>query len=177
MPKNIESDELVYRGRVIEVHKVRLRMANGQPIDRDLIHYNGSVVVLPVLDDGRIVMIRNYRFVLAEHLWELTAGNLEKGEDPLAAAGRELTEETGYTAGKMEYLGKFVAAPGTSDEWLYAYLATQLEPGAQQLEPYEEIEVSTLTEDEVREGIVSGKIHDAKTIAALSLYWLNKKTM
>jgi ADP-ribose pyrophosphatase len=86
-------------------------------------------------------------------------------------------EETGYRAGKLVKLGQFLAAPGTSDELLHAYLATELEPGPQALEPYEEIAVEVRTQSQVRQMVLSGEIHDAKTIATLGLYWLGQSWM
>lgn len=176
MSDRIEQRELVYEGAVTRGYLVRVRMPDGCLVRRDLIHFSGAVVVLPVLDDGSIVLISNYRFAVDEVLWELPAGGLAEGEDPAAAAARELAEETGYAAGKIEKLGQFYSCPGATDENLHAYLATDLAGGEQNLELYEEISVEVCTEHAVRRMIVDGTIHDAKTIATLSLYWLSKET-
>lgn len=172
MDRRFEKDELVYKGRVLDVHRVTLRARDGNPIERDLVHYNGAAVILPVLADGRIVLIRNYRYAVGESIYELPAGNLDGAEEPRDCAARELIEETGYHAGTIERLGSFLAAPGSSDEMLHAFLATDLREGPQQLERYEEIEVEVVTPSRVRQMVLSGEIHDAKTIAALGLYWL-----
>ena len=172
--ERFEYQQLIFDGRIAKGYTVGLRMPDGSVVRRDYIHYDGAAVVLPVLDDGRLVMIRNYRFAVDEHLYELPAGMLEEGEDPLDCASRELTEETGYTAGRIEKLGQFFTGPGTTDELMHAYLATGLADGRQNLEEHEQITVEILTEEQVREMIASGAIHDGKTIATLALYWLSK---
>lgn len=174
MSDRFDYDELVYDGRIAKVHKVGLRMPDGKVVQRDLIRYPGAAVVLPILDDGSIVMIRNYRFAVDEELLELPAGLLERSEDPAVCATRELTEETGYRAGKVAKLGWFYPGPGTNDEVMHSFLATDLSPGKQDLEAYEEITVDVFDEAEVRQMVADGRIHDGKTIATLALYWLEK---
>jgi len=174
MNDRFEYDELVYDGAVAKVHKVGLRMGDGHVVPRDLIRYNGAAVVLPVLADGSIVLIQNYRFAVEERLWELPAGMLEEGEDPRLCAARELTEETGYSAGRIEKLGEFFTGPGTSDERMHSFLARDLTDGRQDLERYEEITVSVVPEARVRQMVRSGEIHDGKTLATLALYWLRE---
>ena len=166
------TDELVYKGRVAEVHKVGVRMPDGRVMPRDFIHYGGAVVILPVLGDGSIALIRNYRFAVEETLWELPAGMLEAGEDPAVGAARELAEETGYVAGRLVELGRFLTGPGTCDERMHAYLATDLTAGPQDLEVYEQIDLAVRPASEVLAMVRDGRIHDAKSIAALALYWL-----
>jgi ADP-ribose pyrophosphatase len=174
--KRFERDELVFDGIIAKVHKVHLAMGDGQLVQRDYIHYPGAAIVLPVLADGSIALIRNWRFAVQEQLCELPAGVLEEGEAPAACAARELTEETGYTAGKLEKLGGFYTGPGTSDEFIHAYLATELTDGRQALEHYEEITVEVRRDDQVRRMVTDGTIRDAKTISALALYWLRSKS-
>jgi len=149
-------------------------MPDGKIVDRDFVHHSGAVVVLPVLADGSIVMIRNYRFAVGETLWELPAGLLETGENQADCAGRELIEETGFKAGKIEKLGQFYTCPGIADENMHAFLATDLMPGEQDLETYEQITVEILSEQKVRDMLLDGTIHDGKTIATLGLYWLKR---
>ena len=166
--------ELAFDGKTVTGYFVKVRMDDGRVVERDYFHYTGSAVIVPVLDDGRILLIRNTRFAVDEDLIEVPAGRLDPGEDGATAAGRELTEETGYIAGKLERLGAFYSAPGNADENLHTFLATELSRGEQKLETYEKIALLPLTPDEVRAMIRSGEIHDAKTIAALALYWLRE---
>jgi ADP-ribose pyrophosphatase len=172
--KRFEYDELVFKGRVAEVHRVGVKMPDGRVVQRDYLIYNGAAVILPILDDGSIVLIRNWRFAVEEMLYELPAGMLEPGEDPAVGAARELTEETGYTAGRLEKLGEFFTGPGTCNERMHAYLATGLTPGKQRLESYEQIEVEVVSDAQARAMVADGRIHDGKTIAALGLWWLRK---
>jgi len=174
MSGKFEYDELVFDGLIAKAHKVGLRMDDGRVVQRDLIRYPGAAVVLPVLDDGAIVLIRNYRFAVHERLYELPAGILDAGEGPADCASRELKEETGYAAGRIEKLGAFFAGPGTTDEKMHAYLARELTAGPQNLERYERITVDVRPDGDVRRMVADGTIHDAKTIATLALYWLGE---
>ncbi len=175
MTKRFEYEELKCKGRIFECYDVGVRMPDGRVVDRQYLHYNGAVVVLPVLADGSIVMIRNMRFAVQEELLELPAGMLEDGEDPAACAARELAEETGHVAAHVEKLGQFYTGPGTADEVMYSYLATGLTDGRQDLETYEQITVHLYRDDEVRRMVLDGTIHDGKTIATLNYYWLGKE--
>lgn len=177
MNAKIERRELVYVGRVAKGYKVDLRMDDGLVVQRDLFCFGGAAVILPVMDDGSIVMIRNYRYAVDENLLELPAGMLEPGEDPMAGARRELAEETGCTAGAMEKLGAYFTGPGSTDEKMHAYLATGLTRGQQNLETYERITVEIYPDNQVRRMVADGTIHDGKTIAALGLYWLRKASV
>lgn len=168
----IQKRTLVYDGAVAKVYRIDLKMPDGQTIARDLIHYIGAAVILPILADGSIVFIRNYRFAVNEHVLELPAGMIDPGESPQICAERELTEETGYSAGKLEKLGAFCTAPGSSDEIIHAFLATDLKAGSQALEGYEQIDVEIVPGGRVKQMVADGTIHDAKTISALTLCWL-----
>ncbi len=166
------SHELIFDGKVAKGYAVEVRMDDGRVVRRDYFHYGGAAVILPVLADGSIVLISNYRFAVDEHLLELPAGMLDANEEPADCAARELTEETGYSAGRVEKLGAFYSGPGTTDENMHAFLATELTAGDQNLEMYERITVEVYSQGQVRRMVADGEIHDAKTIAALGLYWL-----
>ena len=172
--QRFEYDEIVFKGRVAEVHKVGVRMPDGRVVQRDWIRYNGAAVILPILDGGFIVLIRNYRFAVEETLYELPAGMLDAGEDPAVGAARELAEETGYAAGRLEKLGQYYTGPGTCNELMHAFVATGLSAGQQRLEAYEQIEAESVSDADIRAMVADGRIHDAKTIATLSLWWLRK---
>ena len=172
MKDRFEYSKLVFDGVVAKGYEVGVRMDDGKVVRRDYLHYDGAAVILPVRDDGSIVMIRNYRFAVDENLLELPAGMLADGEPPEVCAARELTEETGYKAQKVEKLGQFYTGPGTSNQILHSFLATGLTEGAQNLEEYERITVESFSQAQIRRMIAGGEIHDAKTISTLSLYWL-----
>jgi ADP-ribose pyrophosphatase len=175
MTRSFEYDHLVFDGIIAKAHRVGLRMGDGKVVPRDYIHYPGAAIVLPLLADGKIAFIRNYRFAVDENLYELPAGCLEEGEDPAVCAARELTEETGYSARSLRPLGGFYTGPGVSDEYIHAFLATDLTEGNQDLERYEQITVELLGEAQVRAMVDRGDIRDAKTISTLALYWLSKE--
>ncbi|OQB83949.1 MAG: ADP-ribose pyrophosphatase [Planctomycetes bacterium ADurb.Bin126] len=166
--------EKLYRGAVLELRRVSFRGRDGGTITKDMIHHRGAAVILPVLGDGRMVLIRCYRYAMDDFLYELPAGTLEEGEDPARCAARELAEETGYQARRLELLGRLAASPGTSDEVLHTYLADDLTAGPQDLERDEDIRVEPLTQEQVRQMLLDGTIRDAKTAAAIGLYWLRK---
>ncbi len=168
----------VYEGPRFDIDRFELSGRDGRAIQRDAIITPDAVVVLPLLDgddtpkaDRRVVMIRNERFAVGEHLWELCAGTLEEGERPDTCAGRELIEETGYEAGRIEPLLSFYSCPGICTERMYAFRATGLTHVGQQLDPNERIEVEVMTLGRAIEMVRGGEIHDAKTIATLLHYW------
>jgi ADP-ribose pyrophosphatase len=145
---------------------------NGKDIVRDVVEHPGAAVILPLLDDGRVIMIRNVRRTVGKVLWELPAGTLEAGEAPAACAAREVEEETGYRAGSMAPLTEFFASPGVLNERMYGFLATDLVQTAQALDTDEEIQVFPIPQWQVRDMLKDGHIEDAKTITLL-LYWMH----
>ena len=177
MYDKLEHDELIHESFLFQVHRLKFRTSEGKSVLRDLVKHNGAALILPVLTDGSIVMIRNYRYAFEQYLWELPCGTLEDGEDPAICAARELTEETGYTAGRMEKLGSYCSCPGYSDEVIHAFLATDLNSGPQALDDHEDITVEIMPDQKVQRMVADNQITDGKTIAALSLYWLRKQTV
>lgn len=162
-----QRSETVFQGVKFAVERRRIPARDGGTAIREVVVHPGAVVVLPILADGRIVMIRNRRFAVDETLWELCAGTLEPNEAPVVTAGRELIEETGFEAGRIEPLTVFYTSPGICTERMYAYVATELEGVGQRLEDTEEIEVVALPWDTVLGMMESGEIRDGKTIATL----------
>jgi ADP-ribose pyrophosphatase len=126
--------------------------------------------VLPMLDDKNIILIRTKRYATGQLLIELPAGTLEKNENPMNCAGRELLEETGYLAGRIQPIGTFYTSPGILSERMYAFVATNLEKRESALEEGEEIEVFKATLEEAIGMIKTGQIADGKTIATLLMY-------
>ena len=164
------SREIVHIGRRIRVAVDTLTTATGQTIRRDLILHPGAVVILPVLDAGHVVLIRNFRFSVGTTLWEIPAGTVEPEEELEACARRELAEETGYTAAAWTYRGFLYASPGVLDEKLHLFIAEDLTPGAMRPEADEQIEPVTLELKEAIRMCLDGEIKDAKTIASLLLW-------
>lgn len=136
---------------------------------REIVRHPGAVVILPLLDDGRVCLIRNYRISVKQTLIELPAGTLEPGEDPILNAERELAEETGYRAAKLEQLHAFYLSPGILDERMHLFLATGLTAGETAREAGEEIENLVVPWDEAVQMAVDGRIQDAKSIVGLLL--------
>jgi ADP-ribose pyrophosphatase len=135
-----------------------------------------AVVILPVLDDGQIVLIRNTRFSVDQTLWEIPAGTREEGEAPAACAGRELREETGYVASELSKMMHFYTTPGFCTEYMTAYLATGLNHVGQALDETEQIEVAATPKADIEAMLANNQITDGKTIATLLhyLYFQNK---
>ena len=170
MQKSRDDDVIV--GRTVDVAQRVLSRRDGRRELREMVVHPGSVVLLPVLDDGRIVMIRNRRFTIDQTLLELCAGTRELGHDGqpeeiASCAARELEEETGYRASVLEPLLSFYPSPGMSNELMHVFVARGLVATAQQLDQSEQIEVELLTLQAVLECIRRQEIRDAKTIAAV----------
>jgi ADP-ribose pyrophosphatase len=167
LPK-IVSSQKVFSGRVFNVTVDTVR--EGEiTYQREVVHHHGSAVILPVFDDGTVALVRQYRHPAVRYLLEAPAGSLDDGERPEDGAARELQEELGLTAGRLEKLSEFFVSPGFCEEKMWVFLATELTEGAQNPEEDELLEVVRLTIDEALEMISSGEIQDAKTIIALML--------
>jgi ADP-ribose pyrophosphatase len=162
--------QVIFDGKKVRLEVHHLESDEGRRHAREVVVHPGAVVVLPLLADGQIMLIRSRRYAVGQVLVELPAGTLEKNENPMNAAGRELLEETGYLARRLKILGTFYTSPGILSEKMYAYVAYDLEKKEQALEEGEEIELMPTPFDEAIEMIRSGEIVDAKTIAALLTY-------
>jgi ADP-ribose pyrophosphatase len=152
------------------VEEVTRQLPEGKSRTRAIVRHPGAVAIIPMVDADHVCLIANYRVSVAQTLLEIPAGTLEANETPLATAHRELLEETGYRAGKLEPFATFFLAPGILDERMHIFLAEQLTCGDTAREVGEEIENRILPWDEALALIHRGEIHDAKTIAALLMY-------
>lgn len=139
---------------------------------REVVVHPGAVVVVPLLEGGRVVMVRNHRHAIGRHLLELPAGTLDREEPPAACAARELAEETGYRAGQLRPLCSFFSAPGFCTEELHAFVASDLTAGRPEPEPGEMVQAEVHSLESIRAMIAAGTIHDAKTMAALAVLFL-----
>lgn len=162
--------ELIYTSRKFRVERVGALDRDGVTRRYDRIYHPGAAVILPFLDDGRVLLIRNYRFTLDRHLLELPAGTLDPPEAPLECARRELAEETGYTAGELKPLIAFYSTPGCCTEQMHVFTARGLVAGASALELGETIELAPMSWDEALAAVDDGRIIDAKTIVSLLYY-------
>jgi len=162
--------EMLFEGKRFRVVRLRQLMPDGTEHFREIVRHPGAVVILPLLDDGRIYFVQNYRVAVDETLVELPAGTLEPGEDPAETARRELAEETGCGAGRLEHLISFYTSPGILDEQMHFYLATALQQGAAAPEAGEDLQPLITTWEEALDMVRHGGIKDAKTIAALLYY-------
>lgn len=166
----MEHDELLLEARRFRVVRRRQTSPTGKLHDRDVILHPGAVVILPLVEDDRVCLIRNYRAAVRDALIELPAGTLEPGEDPALTAARELEEETGYQSGRLELLNEFWMSPGILNEQMRLYLAADLTAGPSQREAGEEIENLVLPWAEALRLAESGQIADGKTLVGLLWY-------
>ena len=168
------SSERVYSGRILDLEVDRVRLPSGTEAEREVIRHLGAAVVLPLFEDGRTILVNQFRYPMGEELLELPAGKLDPDEDPGRCAARELAEETGWRAGEIRELGSFFTTPGFTDEVLHAFVATGLEPAADiEPDPDEAIEIVTMTVEEALEACRDGRIRDGKTLATIFLAQLN----
>ena len=167
LPK-IVSSQKVFAGRIFNVTVDTVR--EGEiTYQREVVHHHGSAVILPVFDDGTVTLVRQYRHPAVRYMLEAPAGTLAEGERPDEGAARELQEELGLIAGRMEKLSEVFVSPGFLEEKMWVFLATDLTEGKQQPEEDEILDVVRLRIAEALEMITSGEIQDAKTIIALML--------
>ncbi len=164
------SSRILYRGPVFGVRRDRVLEPGGIEVTRDIVTHSGSVVLLPLFPDGRILLVRQYRHAVGRFLWELVAGRIDPGEPPLRAARRELLEETGYSARRLRKLLDLFPTPGFVSERMLVYLATGLRPGSAQPEADERIQTRKFTLAELERKIHRGTLRDAKSVAALLFY-------
>jgi 8-oxo-dGTP pyrophosphatase MutT (NUDIX family) len=168
--ENREWSEYAFEGKLINVRIDTVRAGGGTLRQREIVEHPGAVAVVPVLPDGRIVLVRQYRPAVARSMLELPAGTVEPEEEYAATAARELTEETGYRAGTITELVRFYVSPGWCNEELVVYVATELESGQQATEDDEDIDVSIIDRKDVESLMKSGEIADSKTMVGLSVY-------
>jgi len=158
----------VFEGRIVRLEVDRVRLANGGESRREVVRHPGAVLLVPITRDGGVILVRQHRYPTGEVLLEVPAGTIERGEDPVDCASRELDEETGHRAGELVLIGELFSAPGFCDELLHCYVARDLEPGDGLTgDSDENIEIVELSAEEALAAIDSGEIRDCKTVASL----------
>lgn len=166
------SSETVFQGRLMHAKRDVVRLHNGHVTTREYLIHPGAVLIVPLLDDGRLVFERQFRYPLRQALIELPAGKIDPSEDPLRTGQRELEEETGYTATDWRYLTTLHPCIGYSDERILVYLARGLQPGEHKRDEDESMDVFAMTLPEALEAMRHGEITDGKTMIAL--FWAEK---
>jgi ADP-ribose pyrophosphatase len=159
----------IFEGHIFSVRVDQLRGQDGRQISREIVEHSGGVVIACKPSPDEVLLIRQYRYAIDRELIELPAGRLEKGEDRLAAAKRELIEETGYEAASWSELPDMFSAPGFCDELLTCYLATDIKWVGKNLDEDEETDVMKMTVAAAWQLVLDGKVRDAKTIAILGM--------
>lgn len=167
---------IVFEGKVFNVRVDNIQYnGSGNLASRQVAVHPGGAVIVPILNNGKIILVKQYRYPHDEIILELPAGKLDKGEEPLHCAIRELKEETGYTSNEIKKLGKIYTTPGFCNEVLHIFLAKDLSAGDHKREEgEEEMELIELSIDEIDEKIRSGEIVDAKTICGITMLKLNR---
>ena len=161
------SRRTVYNGLIVNVELHRALLPNGSTVPREVVTHPGGVAIIPIWDNGDVTVVTQYRYPFRRELLEVPAGKMERGEDPLDCARRELSEETGLSAGEFISLGDMLPSPGFCDECLHLYLARGLRPGAAHPDADELLNVGRMPLAELVERIMAGQVADGKTIAAV----------
>ncbi|MBN1302211.1 MAG: NUDIX hydrolase [Melioribacteraceae bacterium] len=171
MNYKVKESNKIFSGRVFDIQVDKLIYNSGNDGIREIVIHYGGAVVVPVNDDGSIILVRQFRYPLQKFLYELPAGKLDKDEDPLECARRELKEETGFSCGDIVKLGSIFTTPGFCTEELHIFLAEKLVDGDHEREEGEYgMEIHSFTPDQLDKMIITGEIKDAKTISGIYMY-------
>lgn len=160
----------VYRGRAVGLRVDTVETAPGRKAIREVVEHSECIAVVVVNEDGRVLLVRQFRYAVGKFLLEIPAGGIDQGEEPLDAVRRELQEEIGYLPRRIEKLGGFYSIPGYGTEYLHCYLATDLVPSRLVAEDSEGIEIVEVPLEQIPQLIASGQICDAKSVAALLMF-------
>lgn len=175
MKEKTISRKNIYAGKIIDVFVDEVQIHEEKTAIREIVKHNGAVCALGITKDNKIILVKQFRKAIEKDLIEIPAGKLEKGEEPENAIRRELKEETGYEVISLQYITQFYTSPGFSDEAGYLYFAKLGNQGEKCLDEDEDIDLIECSFEEALQMIQDGKIQDAKTILAISLYAVYKK--
>ncbi len=169
MTATINSRTIVHQGKVFSLIRENVTLDNGITTDMEFVEHPGATAIIPLLNESRVLLLKQYRHALKEYIWEIPAGTLDPQESVINCAKRELIEETGYSANQWQKLAEITPVPGYSDERIHIYLATDLQPAEQNLDKDEIINVHEVEFSKAIEMIKRGEIQDAKSITGLFL--------
>ena len=162
--RTLESTQ-IYEGRLVNLRVDKVMLPGGRETTREIVEHSDCVAIVAIDAEDNVILVRQFRHAVARELLEIPAGGIEPGEEPLQSALRELAEETGYIAERMERLGGFYSSPGYATEFLHLFLATELQKASSRVREDEIIEVVPIPLKQVRSLITSGELRDAKSIA------------
>lgn len=171
-----EKIETIYKGRVVTLNLETVTLPNGLSVELEVVRHPGAAAIVPLVNHNTVILIRQYRLAAGGYIYEIPAGKLHPGEDPGHCATRELEEEIGYRAGRLDKIATFFTAPGFTDEVMHLYVARDLVPGTQGLDHDEVLEVVEMPLDKALAHIEDGTIRDAKTIIGLQSLYLQQRT-
>ena len=172
----VDHSRRIFKGRVVTLDIDTVTLPNGATIELEMIHHPGAAAVVPMKEDGTVILIRQYRHAAGGYIYEIPAGKLHPGEDPKLCAARELQEEIGYRADSLELLTSILTTPGFTDEVIHIYKGTGLTKGKQDLDHDEVIEIVELPLEKALAQIIDGTIRDAKTIVGLQTAYLKRRS-
>jgi len=172
----VDHTRRIFKGRVVTLDIDTVTLPNGATIELEMIHHPGAAAVVPMKEDGTVILIRQYRHAAGGYIYEIPAGKLHPGEDPKLCAARELQEEIGYRADSLELLTSVLTTPGFTDEVIHIYKGTGLTKGKQDLDHDEVIEIVELSLEKALAQIIDGTIRDAKTIVGLQTAYLKRRS-
>jgi len=164
--KTIHREE-IFEGKIIKLRRDTVLLPNGNVATREVVEHPGGVAVVAINDQNEVYIVRQFRYPFGEVIKEIPAGKLDAGEDPFDCCTRELEEETGLSAKKYDYLGKFMVSPGFCHEWIHIYLARELSAGKAHLDPDEFLEVEKIPMDTLMDMIMKNELQDGKTVIGI----------
>ena len=175
MKLKIVKTDYLYKGKILSLRVDEVLLPNGEESRREIVEHGGVVAIVPFVNESEVILIKQYRHAIEEDILEIPAGLLEQSEDIYSCAARELTEETGFKAAKLEKLTEYYPAPEFSNQMTYIFKATSLKEVGAKLDEDEFLEVVTIDLDEAIKLIWEGRIRDSKTIIGLLLAWKSIK--
>jgi ADP-ribose pyrophosphatase len=165
----------IFKGRVVTLDVDTVTLPNGATVELEMIHHPGAAAIVPLKDDGTVILIRQFRHAAGGYIYEIPAGKLHPSEDPKLCAARELQEEIGYRATVLELIASVLTTPGFTDEIIHIYVGTGLTKGKQDLDHDEVIEIVELPLEKALAQVKDGTIRDAKTIVGLQMAYLRDR--